>query len=88
MIIFMRTTIVIDDVLFREAKRRAAETGQTLSAVIAAALRDAFAAPKPKPRKPFRVLTFPSGGKKKHLTPADMYRLLEEEDLASLRRGR
>ena len=39
----MRTTIRLDDELLRAAKRRAVETGQTLTAVIEDALRQALA---------------------------------------------
>lgn len=39
MIFHMRTTLVIDDELFRELKRRSAEEGRTLSAVTQEALR-------------------------------------------------
>ena len=35
----MRTTVEINDELFRRAKRRAADSGETLRAVIEAALR-------------------------------------------------
>lgn len=39
----MRTTIRLDDELLREAKRLAAETNQTLTAVIEEALRERLA---------------------------------------------
>ena len=39
MIFYMRTTLVIDDELFRELKRRAADEGRTLSEVTQEALR-------------------------------------------------
>jgi Arc/MetJ family transcription regulator len=39
----MRTTIRLDDELLRAAKQRAVETGQTLTAVIEDALRQALA---------------------------------------------
>ncbi|WP_089945980.1 type II toxin-antitoxin system VapB family antitoxin [Candidatus Entotheonella palauensis] len=41
----MKTTIHIDDQLLTEAKKYAAETGQTLNAVVEDALRQALAAP-------------------------------------------
>jgi len=40
MFIFMRTTLNLDDNLMRVAKRRAAETGRTLSSMIETALRE------------------------------------------------
>ena len=39
MLIHMRTTLVIPDHLMRELKRRAAQRGQTLSAVVAEVVR-------------------------------------------------
>ena len=39
MIFPMKTTLIIPDQLFRELKRRAARRGETLSAVVAEALR-------------------------------------------------
>jgi hypothetical protein len=39
----MRTTIRLDDELLREAKRAAAESGQTLTALIEGALRERLA---------------------------------------------
>jgi len=43
--IHMRTTLVIDDALFRELKRRAAAESRTLSAVTQEALRRGLAHP-------------------------------------------
>lgn len=54
MIFHMRTTLVIDDELFRELKRRAAEEGRTLSAVTQDALRRGLARGRPA-RRPRRV---------------------------------
>lgn len=45
----MRTTLVIDDQLFRQLKKRAAEEGRTLSEVTQEVLRRGLA-----PRKPAR----------------------------------
>jgi hypothetical protein len=50
MIFHMRTTLVIDDALFRELKRRAAEQGRTLSEVTAEVLRLGLARQKTAPR--------------------------------------
>ena len=45
MIIHMKTTLIIPDTLMRELKRRAARRGETLSAVVAEALRRGLAEP-------------------------------------------
>ncbi len=57
MLMHMRTTIVIDDALFRQARKRATELKTTLSGLIEAALRGEFAA-RPQARakrKPFKL---------------------------------
>jgi len=59
----MRTTLVIHDGLMREAKRAAAETGQTLSAVFENALRIALARRPPSSgRRPRLPVSRHSGG--------------------------
>lgn len=50
----MRTTLSLDDNLIRAAKRRAAETGQTLSSVIEYALREILEQEKKK-KQSFRL---------------------------------
>jgi hypothetical protein len=50
----MRTTLVIDDALFRELKKRAAEENRTLSQVTEEALRRGLAR-RPTSRPPVRV---------------------------------
>ena len=58
----MRTTLVIDNALFRELKRRAAEQNRTLSDVTQDALRRGLAVPTPpRRRKPGRLPTFAMG---------------------------
>lgn len=58
MLICMRTTLNLDDRLFREIKRLAAETRQTLTAVIQDALRERLARrerSRGEPRPPLPV---------------------------------
>jgi hypothetical protein len=81
----MRTTIVLDDELVRLAKRRAADTGTTLSHVIAAALREMFRQAPAVQTERFRMVTF--GGRRKHRhEPADFARVLEEDDRPARKR--
>lgn len=59
----MRTTIRLDDELLAAAKRRAAETGRTLTAVIADALRRELATPPADPgRRPLELPSFGGNG--------------------------
>jgi Ribbon-helix-helix protein, copG family len=53
----MRTTLRLDDDLFADLRRRAAEEGVTLSVVVNRALREAAAARPPRRRRPFRQTT-------------------------------
>lgn len=46
MFFHMKTTLMIPDHVFRELKRRAARRGETLSAVVAEALRRGLAEPE------------------------------------------
>jgi hypothetical protein len=54
----MRTTLRIDDQLAREAKRRAADEGITLTALIERALRESFS----RRREPSARLALPLDG--------------------------
>lgn len=59
MFFHMKTTLMIPDHVFRELKRRAARQGETLSAVVAEALRRGLAEPEgaaePAPLPVFRM---------------------------------
>jgi predicted transcriptional regulator len=59
----MRTTVRLDDHLLAEAKKHAAESGTTLTAVLEQALRESLARRSPKAKtKPVRLKTFKGGG--------------------------
>ena len=88
MLACMRTTLVINDNLFRLAKVKAAETGMTLSAVMNDALRVALTQTPPKELPPYKMLKFGDPNEKWHLTPNDMYEILMDQELESLRRDR
>ena len=79
MIIYVRTTIVLDDALFRQAKRRAAEAGRTLSDIVSSALREALREAPPRNLGRFQMPTFGGPSAHRH-EPADLARALEEED--------
>ncbi len=74
----MRTTVIIDDVLLREARLRAAEHDMTVSDVINAALRDAFR-PSQASHPPFAMITYgPETPKVTH--EPEEFALVEESD--------
>jgi len=52
----MRTTLRIDEDLFRELKKRASREGLSLSELVNLALRQSFAT-ETRPRRPFRQKT-------------------------------
>jgi hypothetical protein len=58
----MRTTIRLDPRLLAEAKKRAAEGGRTLTAVIEDALRESLARQRATPRRPVKLVTFKGDG--------------------------
>lgn len=58
----MRTTIRFDDTLLRAAKKRAADTGRTLTAVIEDALRWALAERPPAKTETRAIPTYGVGG--------------------------
>jgi hypothetical protein len=84
MLICMRTTLVLDDGLLRQAKRRAAERNTTVSQVVNEALRESFRRPIDK-APPFSMVTYGDAGKRKRLEPAEMSALLDEQEIESLR---
>ena len=63
MLLFMRTTIVIDDHLLQAAKRRAAERRTSLKAVIEEALRASLIdIPQPETKHKVELPEFGTGG--------------------------
>jgi hypothetical protein len=59
----MRTTITLPDHLFAEARRRAAETGRSLTAFIADAVRESLARrTEARASHPVRLTTFRGSG--------------------------
>jgi hypothetical protein len=58
----MRTTVTIDDQVFRDAKQQAAREGRTLGDLITEALRARLALRHARAEEPYRVLTYGQGG--------------------------
>lgn len=60
--IFMRTTIILDDQLLRQAKARAAESGTTFTHLVQDALREKLHRPTADRGQPLRLRTFRGKG--------------------------
>ena len=85
----MRTTIHLPDALLDQARRRALETGRTLTAVIEDALREALAGKRGGKRaSPVRLTTFGRKGLRPVVDLDDGVPLLDvmEEPRAPVRR--
>ena len=87
MLIYMRTTLVLDGQLVREAKKRAADAGLTFSELVNRVLRDAFV-PRDETAPPFEMITHGHHGPEVRHEPDDLAEALEHDDAASLGRGR
>lgn len=83
MIICMRTTLVLDDRLLRQAKRRAAERDLTVSDVVNEALREAFRDALPT-TPPFSLITYGHADRRVRHEPSDFATELEDEDRSRL----
>ena len=84
MIINMRTTLILQDDVVREVKKKAAERNLTLSEFVNDALR-ATLAQTPGPAQPFTPITFGKPGRRVHHEPADFQAALDAEDRDRLR---
>ena len=89
MIIFMRTTVQLDDDVFRRAKAAAAAAGVPLSRLIEDSLREnlrrVFADKRARPKR-FRMVTFGQGERRVAHDVEDFATAAEVEDLRSLGR--
>lgn len=79
MLIRMRTTLIIDDDLLRQAKGRAAEWKLTVSDVVNHALRESLGRPT-RQALPFTLITYGRSGKRVHHEPSEFDAALEKED--------
>ena len=84
MLACVRSTLILDDDLFKKAKHRAARDGTTLSAVVNQALRECLRE-EPAKAPPFTMVTFGSPRRKLRHEPADLAAALDEDDRRSLR---
>ena len=84
MLISMRTTLVIDDILLKRAKEAAAKAGCTVSELVSQALGEALAT-RTASNPPFEMITYGGSSHSRH-EPADFAAALEADDLASAMR--
>jgi hypothetical protein len=78
----MRTTLVLNDELMIEAKKRAAERGSSVSAIVNEALMAALRSPPDAGNPlPFQMPTFrPAAGQSVQTSPAEFDELLVAEN--------
>ena len=80
MLICMRTTLNLDDELMKAVKRKAAESGRTMTEVIESSLRESFQRPSSQ-RQPYRLRMVTVRGRRRpgvDLTDRDaLYELME-----------
>jgi len=81
----MRSTVTIEDDLFKKAKRRAAERGTTLSDIVNQALRESLSQPE-VPAPVFQMTTFGDPNAKLHREPRDFQAASEDDEARALRR--
>jgi hypothetical protein len=84
----VRTTISLPDALFERAKKVARTEGVTLSQLVEGALRDRLltAAPAEKIR-PFRLVTFGSGGTRPGVSFEGLKQFVDDEDAGRVTTG-
>jgi hypothetical protein len=79
----MRTTITLDDRVFAQLKRRAAESGTSISKLIEQAVRLFVRTPRSRPpQEPFELVTFGAGGRFSLQNIDKTAALLEADDRA------
>ncbi len=85
MLIHMRTTLIIDDDLLRQAKLRAAEWDLSVSDVVNDALRECLGRPV-RWAPPFSLVSYGRSSERVHHEPAEFDASLDQEDQDRLRR--
>jgi hypothetical protein len=78
----MRTTITVDDGLLEQLKKRAAESGTTVSRLVEQAIRLLIHAPRPRQQERFELVTFGRGGHFSRRSIDKTSALIEEDDVA------
>jgi hypothetical protein len=84
----MRTTITLDERLLHRLKKRAAESGTSVSGLIERAVRLLLQAPAQQRRSHFDLVTFGEGGQFTPLNVDKTAALLETDDIERFARQR
>ena len=84
----MRTTITLDDHLLQRLKKRAAESGTSVSGLIERAVRLLLQSSAPQRRGRFDLVTFGAGGRFTTLNIDKTASLLEADDVESFGKQR
>ncbi|PYU19674.1 MAG: hypothetical protein DMG30_23515 [Acidobacteria bacterium] len=84
----MRTTITLDDRLLERLKKRAAESGTSVSGLIERAVRLLLQAPAPQRQDRFDLVTFGKGGQFTPLNVDKSATLIEADDIERFGRQR
>ena len=84
----MRTTITLDERLLHRLKKRAAESGTSVSGLIERAVRLLLQAPAPRPQDHFELVTFGEGGQFTPLNIDKTAALFETDDIERFARRR
>ena len=85
----MRTTITLDDRLLEQLKRRAAESGTSVSRIIEQAVRLFIRTPRTSPdSESFELVTFGKGGRFSQKNIDESAALFEDEDVERFGPGR
>lgn len=78
MLIRMRTTLIIDDEVFRSAKKAAAARGKTVSELVTQALREALAEKRLPEQPPFSMPGFGRAGESLGHSPEELAALRDD----------
>lgn len=81
----MRTTLVLEDGIFREAKKRAVELGLPFGELVAQALSQMLQDRLARREPPFLMPTFGRGAAVVNYTPADFKESLAAEEIERYR---
>lgn len=83
MIIYMRTTLILEDQLLKRAKQRAVAQNSTLSDLVNQALREMLSRPREE-AAPFSMITFGDPSAPVQHEPADFAAAMEDDDRRSI----